>query len=267
MLPLQAKTPKGPTMQLENAVAIVTGAASGLGLATARRLLAGGAKVLLVDLESSDGAKLAAELGPHADFSAADVTDGPQMEAAVSKAHRLGAVRILVHCAGIGGSRRIVDKEGAPMPLDHFARIVNVNLIGTFNALRCAAAAISEAAPINGERGICILTASIAGYEGQIGQSPYAASKAGVIGLTICAARDLASRLIRVCTIAPGIMDTPMLGRLPEQVRAGLAASVPNPARLGLPEEYALLANQIIDNPYLNGETIRCDGALRMGFR
>jgi len=254
-------------MRLENAVAIVTGAASGLGLATARRLLAGGAKVLLIDLPGSDGDRLAAELGPQVRFAPADVADGPQMEAAIAEAAKLGDVRMLVHCAGIGGSRRIVDKEGAPMPLEHFARIVNVNLIGTFNALRCAAAAMSAAPPIEGERGVCILTASIAGYEGQIGQSPYAASKAGVIGLTICAARDLASRQIRVCTIAPGIMDTPMLGRLPEQVRAGLAANVPNPARLGLPEEYALLATQIIENPYLNGETIRCDGALRMGFR
>ena len=153
------------------------------------------------------------------------------------------------------------------MALEHFANIINVNLVGSFNAVRCGAAAMAKAEPIDGERGICIMTASIAGYEGQIGQTPYAASKAGVIGLTICAARDLASRLIRVCTIAPGIMDTPMLGRLPDNIRASLAASVPNPARLGLPEEYAELAQSIIENRYLNGETIRLDGALRMGFR
>ncbi len=153
------------------------------------------------------------------------------------------------------------------MPLAHFADIINVNLIGTFNVLRLAAAAMAKTEPVNGERGVCVLTASVAGYEGQVGQAPYAASKAGVIGLTICAARDLASRNIRVCTIAPGIMDTPMLGRLADNIRASLAASVPNPARLGEPDEYALLARQIIENPYLNGETIRLDGALRMGFR
>nr|WP_294553449.1 SDR family NAD(P)-dependent oxidoreductase [uncultured Rhodopila sp.] len=254
-------------MQLDNAVAIVTGGASGLGLASAKRLIAGGARVLIVDLERSGGAAVAAELGQGTQFAPADVTDEAAMGAAVAQAEAIGPVRILVHCAGKGGARRVVEKDGSPMPLAHFADIINVNLIGTFNVLRLAAAAMAKTEPVNGERGVCVLTASVAGYEGQVGQAPYAASKAGVIGLTICAARDLASRNIRVCTIAPGIMDTPMLGRLADNIRASLAASVPNPARLGEPDEYALLARQIIENPYLNGETIRLDGALRMGFR
>jgi NAD(P)-dependent dehydrogenase (short-subunit alcohol dehydrogenase family) len=254
-------------MELRNAVAVVTGGASGLGLATVKRLIAGGAKVLIADLASSPGEAVAAELGHSTQFAAADVGDDASMSAAVAQAEKMGPVRVLVHCAGRGGSKRVVEKDGSPMALEHFSEIIRVNLVGTFNALRLAAAAMAKNEPVNGERGVCIFTASIAGYEGQIGQTPYAASKAGVIGLTICAARDLASRNIRVCTIAPGIMDTPMLGRLPENIRAGLAASVPNPARLGLPEEYALLAQQIIENPYLNGETIRLDGALRMGFR
>jgi NAD(P)-dependent dehydrogenase (short-subunit alcohol dehydrogenase family) len=255
-------------MQLNNAVAIVTGGASGLGLASAKRLIAGGARVLIVDLERSGGAATAADLGHGTQFAAADVTDEAAMTAAVAQAEMIGLpVRILVHCAGKGGARRVVEKDGSPMPLAHFVDIINVNLIGTFNTLRLAAAAMAKTDPVDGERGVCVLTASVAGYEGQVGQAPYAASKAGVIGLTICSARDLASRSIRVCTIAPGIMDTPMLGRLPDNIRASLAASVPNPARLGEPDEYALLARQIIENPYLNGETIRLDGALRMGFR
>ena len=255
-------------MELNNAVAIVTGGASGLGLASAKRLIAGGARVLIVDLERSGGAAVAADLGHGTQFAAADVSDEASMTAAVAQGETMGhPVRILVHCAGKGGAKRVVEKDGSPMPLAHFADIINVNLIGSFNALRLAAAAMAKTEPVNGERGVCVLTASVAGYEGQVGQMPYAASKAGVIGMTICAARDLASRNIRVCTIAPGIMDTPMLGRLPDNIRASLAASVPNPARLGEPDEYALLARQIIENPYLNGETIRLDGALRMGFR
>ena len=254
-------------MELNNAVAIVTGGASGLGLASAKRLIAGGARVLIVDLERSNGGSVAAELGHGTQFAAADVTDEVTLGAAVAQAETMGPVRILVHCAGKGGAKRVVEKDGSPMPLGHFADIINVNLIGSFNALRLAAAAMAKTEPVNGERGVCILTASVAGYEGQVGQAPYAASKAGVIGLTICAARDLASRNIRVCTIAPGIMDTPMLGRLADNIRLSLAASVPNPARLGEADEYGLLATQIIANPYLNGETIRLDGALRMGFR
>ncbi len=254
-------------MRIQNTVAIVTGGASGLGLASTRRLIAAGARVLIVDLERSNGAAVAAELGHGTEFAAANVTDEEAMAAAVAKAETMGRVGILVHCAGKGGSKRVVEKDGSPMPLAHFADIINVNLVGSFNAVRLAAAAMAKNEPVEGERGVCIMTASIAGYEGQIGQTPYAASKAGVIGLTICAARDLASRNIRVCTIAPGIMDTPMLGRLPDNIRASLAASVPNPARLGDADEYAMMAQQIIENPYLNGETIRVDGALRMGFR
>ena len=254
-------------MDIRNTVAIVTGGASGLGLASTKRLIAAGARVLIVDLAGGNGAAVAAELGHGTQFAAANVTDEASMTAAVAQAETMGRFGILVHCAGKGGSRRVVEKDGNPMPLAHFADIINVNLVGSFNAVRLAAAAMARNEPINGERGVCIMTASVAGYEGQIGQTAYAASKAGVIGLTICAARDLASRNIRVCTIAPGIMDTPMLGRLPENIRAGLAASVPNPARLGGADEYAMMAQQIIENPYLNGETIRVDGALRMGFR
>jgi NAD(P)-dependent dehydrogenase (short-subunit alcohol dehydrogenase family) len=251
-------------MDVKDQVALVTGGASGLGLATARRLAARGAKVVLCDLPGPQGEAAARELGGGARFVAADVADPQAMEAAVAAAEGLGPLRVLVHCAGRGGSSRIVDRDGRPMPLEHFTEIIRVNLIGTFNALRLAAAAMARAEPLGEERGVCILTASVAGYEGQIGQTPYASSKAGVIGLTICAARDLASRHIRVCTIAPGIFDTPLLGRLPENVRAALNASVPNPQRLGVPDEFAMLAMQIVENPYLNGETIRLDGALRM---
>lgn len=253
-------------MDLKDSVALVTGGASGLGLASARRLVAGGARVVITDLPASKGEAAAAELGGGTVFVPADVTDGDQLGAAVAAAEARGPLRILVHCAGRGGSARIVDRDGKPMPLEKFQQIIQVNLIGSFNALRLAAASMAKNDPAEGDgRGVCIMTASIAGYEGQIGQSPYATSKAGVIGLTIVAARDLASRGIRVCTIAPGIFDTPLLGGLPENVRQALHASVPAPARLGVPDEYAQLALSIIANPYLNGETIRLDGALRMG--
>ena len=251
-------------MEVRDTTALVTGGASGLGLATARRLVAAGARVVLADLPGSDGAAVAQTLGHGAVFVPADVTDEATMQAAIAAAEALGPLRVLVHCAGRDGSRRLVDRDGAPMPLGLFEDIIRVNLVGSFNALRLAAAAMAKHDPVEGERGVCILTASIAGYEGQIGQIPYATSKAGVIGLTLVAARDLANRNIRVCTIAPGIFDTPLLGRLPEPVRQGLHASVPNPARMGLGDEYAQLALQIIANPYLNGETIRLDGALRM---
>jgi NAD(P)-dependent dehydrogenase (short-subunit alcohol dehydrogenase family) len=254
-------------MDVKDKVALVTGGASGLGLATARRLAAAGAKVVISDLPSSPGVERAREIGA-AGFAPADVTDGPGLEAAVAAAEAQGPLRILVHCAGRGSAGRVVDKDGAPMPLERFEAIIRVNLIGTFNALRLAAAAMARHDPVEGDgRGVCILTASIAGYEGQIGQASYASSKAGVIGLTICAARDLASRGIRVCTIAPGIFETPLLGTLPPHVREALNANVPHPARLGQPEEYGLMAQQIIENPYLNGETIRLDGALRMAPR
>lgn len=249
-------------MDVRDQAALVTGGASGLGLASARALAAAGARVVISDLESSGGAARAAELG--AIFVPADVTDEAAMQRAVDAA---GPLRVLIHCAGRGGSARVVDRDGNPMPLEKFAEIIRVNLVGSFNALRLAAAAMARTEPLGEERGVVVMTASIAGYEGQIGQTPYASSKAGVIGLTLCAARDLASRGIRVCTIAPGIFDTPLLGRVREDVRAGLAAGVPNPPRLGVPEEFARLAMAIVENPYLNGETIRIDGALRMAVR
>ena len=253
-------------MDVRNAVAIVTGGASGLGLASARKLAAAGAWVVIVDLASRQGAEMAAELGGA--FAVADVTDEVSMKAAVDLAESLGPVRVLVHCAGRGGALRILEKDGSPGSLAHYEAIIKVNLTGSFNALRLAAAAMARTEPLeSGERGVVVLTASIAGYEGQIGQIPYASSKAGVIGMALVAARDLASKLIRVCTIAPGIMDTPMLARLPDNVKQSLGASVPNPARLGRPEEYAALAMHIVENAYLNGETIRIDGALRMAPR
>jgi NAD(P)-dependent dehydrogenase (short-subunit alcohol dehydrogenase family) len=252
-------------MDVKGAVAIVTGGASGLGLASARRLAAAGARVLIADLPGSNGAAVAQELGGA--FAAADVAEEASMQAAVAAAEAMGPVRVLVHCAGRGGALRILDKDGVPGALAHFEAIIRVNLTGTFNAVRLAAAAMARTEPVEGERGVCILTASVAGYEGQIGQIPYASSKAGVIGFTLCAARDLASRLIRVCTIAPGIFDTPMLQRLADPIKQSLAQSVPNPHRLGNPDEYAKLAMQIVENGYLNGETIRLDGAIRMAPR
>jgi len=250
-------------MNVQGAAAIVTGGASGLGLASAKRLAAAGARVVIADLPGSDGAAVAAEHG--FTFAPTDITDEAQMQAAVDAASGLGPLRVLIHCAGRGGALRILDRDGTPGALAHYEAIIRVNLTGSFNALRLAAAAMARTEPLDsGERGVCVLTASIAGYEGQIGQIPYASSKAGVIGMTLCAARDLASRLIRVCTIAPGIMDTPMLARLRDDVKASLAAGVPNPARLGGPDEYAALAMHIVENAYLNGETIRIDGSLRM---
>ena len=252
-------------MEVGDIAALVTGGASGLGLASARALLRRGARVVICDLPTSAGAAIAAEIG--AQFVAADVTDTAQMEAAVAAAAELGPLRACVHCAGRGGAVRVLDRDGAPGSLEQYEAIIRLNLTGSFNVLRLAAAAMARNEPIEGERGAVVLTASIAGYEGQIGQIPYASSKAGVIGLTLVAARDLASRLIRVCTIAPGLFDTPLLARLPDPVRASLSAAVPNPSRLGMPDEFAKLALQILENPYLNGETIRLDGALRMAPR
>ena len=252
-------------MNVNGAVAIVTGGASGLGLATARRLAAAGARLLIVDLAASPGAEVAREL--NGQFAIADVADEASMQAAVASAEAMGPVRVLVHCAGRGGALRILERDGTPGSLAHYAEIIRVNLTGSFNALRLAAAAMARAPEVDGERGVCILTASIAGIEGQIGQIPYASSKAGVIGMTVVAARDLASKAIRVCTIAPGIFDTPMLQRLPDPVKESLAQGVPNPHRLGNPDEYGKLALHIVENAYLNGETIRLDGALRMAPR
>jgi NAD(P)-dependent dehydrogenase (short-subunit alcohol dehydrogenase family) len=229
-----------------------------------KRLLAQGAKVVFCDLPSSPGPQVAQELGDSCRFVPADVTDEEQMTAVMDAAEANGSLRVLVHCAGRGGALRIVDREGQPGSLAHYEAIIRVNLIGSFNALRLAAARMAKAEPVGEERGVCILTASIAAYEGQIGQTPYASSKAGVVGMTIVAARDLAARLIRVCTIAPGTFDTPLLSRLPEPVLTTLGQAVPHPARLGRPEEFASLAAHIIENPMLNGEVIRLDGAMRM---
>jgi NAD(P)-dependent dehydrogenase (short-subunit alcohol dehydrogenase family) len=251
-------------MQVNGSVAIVTGGASGLGLATVDRLLKEGARVVIVDLPSSNGAEIAAERGDAAQFVGADVRDPEQVQAAVDAAESMGPLRILVHCAGRGGAVRLVDRDGNPGSLELYSEVVNINLIGTFNVLRLAAASMAKNEPVDGDRGVAILTASVAAFEGQIGQIPYASAKAGIVGMTIVAARDLAGKNIRVCTIAPGTFDTPLLNRLPDEVKASLAAAVPHPSRLGQPDEYAKLALSIIDNGLLNGETIRLDGAIRM---
>jgi NAD(P)-dependent dehydrogenase (short-subunit alcohol dehydrogenase family) len=251
-------------VNIEGIVALVTGGASGLGLATARRLLDQGAKVVIVDLPTSDGKSVAESLGPNARFVAGDVTNEFDIEKAVAQALEWGPLRATVQCAGRGHTMRILDREGNPGSLDAFEGVIKTNLIGSFNVLRLSAAAMAKNDPVDDERGAIIMTASVAAYEGQIGQIPYASSKAGVVGMTLVAARDLATKMIRVCTIAPGIFDTPLLARLSEEVRASLGRSVPHPARLGKPEEFALMATQILENPVLNGETIRLDGALRM---
>jgi NAD(P)-dependent dehydrogenase (short-subunit alcohol dehydrogenase family) len=246
-------------MRIEGAGALVAGGASGLGAATARRLHAGGARLTIADLNADKGSALADELG--AAFVQTDVTDADQVAAAVEAA---GELRISVCCAGIGWAERVAGKRGAHS-FDPFQTVINVNLIGTFNVLRLAAAAMLANEPDGeGERGVCINTASIAAYDGQIGQIAYSASKGGIVGMTLPAARDLASMGIRVVTIAPGLFDTPLLAGLPEEARTALGEQVPHPHRLGRPEEYGDLAAHIVENPMLNGEVIRLDGALRM---
>jgi NAD(P)-dependent dehydrogenase (short-subunit alcohol dehydrogenase family) len=251
-------------MDVTSGSAVVTGGASGLARATARRLVEKGVPTVLVDLPTSAGAEVAAELGGKTRFVAADVTDPEAVAAAVEAADELAPLRTLVHCAGRGGAMRVVDKEGKPGDLAFYEQIVRINLIGTFNVLSQAAARMAAHEPVDGERGVCVLTASVAAWEGQIGQLPYASAKAGIVGLTLVAARDLASKLIRVMTIAPGTFDTPILARLPQNVRDSLGEMTPHPRRLGEPDEFARLAMAIIDNPMLNGETIRLDGAIRM---
>jgi 3-hydroxyacyl-CoA dehydrogenase / 3-hydroxy-2-methylbutyryl-CoA dehydrogenase len=252
-------------MELEGAGAIVAGGASGLGEASARTLVEAGAKVLIVDLNTDKGNALASELGPAAEFVAADVTDPEAIANAVRQAASVdGGLRVSICCAGVGWAERLAHKNG-PHNLELFTKVITVNLIGTFNVLRLCAAAMSENEPNEeGERGVCVNTASIAAFDGQIGQVAYAASKAGIAGMTLPAARDMAARGIRVVTIAPGLFDTPLLAALPEEARQSLGAGIPYPSRLGRPEEYAELALQIVANPMLNGETIRLDGALRM---
>jgi NAD(P)-dependent dehydrogenase (short-subunit alcohol dehydrogenase family) len=251
-------------MELTGASAIVTGGASGLGLATAFRLSAQGVATVIVDLPASDGAAVAERLGEPTVFAPADVTDAEAVAAAVDTAAALAPLRAVVHCAGRGGTVRVVERDGQPGPAELFETILRVNVIGTWNVLRLAAAAMARNEPIGDERGAIVLTASVAAWEGQIGQIPYATSKGGIVAMTLVAARDLASRLIRVCTIAPGVFDTPILDRFPDEIKARLAAAVPHPSRLGRPEEFAMLALQILANPMLNGETIRLDGAIRM---
>lgn len=254
-------------MKIAESVVLITGGASGLGLASARRLLSAGALVVIADLATSNGGRVAESLGDGAHYVATDVTVADQVAAAVIAAGELGVLRGVVHTAGRGGAVRLVDKAGMPGDAGTFEDVLRTNLLGSFIVASHAAAKMATNEPINGERGVIVLTASAAAFDGQIGQAGYAASKAGVVGMTLVAARDLATKLIRVCTIAPGLMDTPMLAGLRPDIRASLAATVPNPARLGDPDEYAALACSILENSYLNGETIRLDGAMRMAPR
>jgi 3-hydroxyacyl-CoA dehydrogenase/3-hydroxy-2-methylbutyryl-CoA dehydrogenase len=252
-------------MRIEDSGALVAGGASGLGKATARALHAGGARVVIADLNEEAGGLLAEELGERASFRRTDVTDPASVQAAVDLAAAApGGLRISVCCAGIGGGERVAGSRG-PHQLKPFETVVAVNLIGTFNVLRLAAAAMLNNEPAaSGERGVCVNTASIAAFDGQIGQIAYSASKGGVVGMTLPAARDLAVAGIRVCAIAPGTFDTPLLGELPEPSREALGQAVPFPSRLGRPDEFAALAVHIVENEMLNGEVIRLDGALRM---
>jgi NAD(P)-dependent dehydrogenase (short-subunit alcohol dehydrogenase family) len=252
-------------MRIDGKVALVTGGASGLGEATARRLAAEGARVVVADLDPDRASRVAEEIGGVP--VATDVTDEGSVEHAVAEAAKLGEFRIAVNTAGIATPTKLVSRDGAT-PLRSFAKVIEVNLLGTINVLRCAAAAMAEAEPLaDGERGVCVNTASIAAYEGQVGQVAYAASKAGVVGLTLPVARELAGRGVRVVTIAPGLFETPMMAGLPQTAQESLAGTVPFPARLGAPDEYADLVEHIVTNPVLNGETIRLDGALRMAPR
>lgn len=253
-------------MDLKNSVALVTGGASGLGLATVEALLDTGAKVVILDLPGSPGADVAGRLGDSVRFAAADVRDETAVNEALDVAAELGDLRVAVNCAGTGDAIKTIGKHG-PYPLDKFQRIIEINLIGSFNVLRLAAARLAALEPLGEERGVIINTASIAAFDGQMGQAAYAASKGGVVGMTLPIARDLASLGIRVVTIAPGLFDTPLLASLPEDARASLGQQVPHPSRLGDPAEYGALAAHIVANPMLNGETIRLDGALRMAPR
>jgi 3-hydroxyacyl-CoA dehydrogenase/3-hydroxy-2-methylbutyryl-CoA dehydrogenase len=253
-----------PPVKIEGSSALIAGGASGLGAATTRALHAGGASVVIADLNAEKGEALASELGERASFVEVNVTDAEQVQEAVDTAAAAGGLRISVCCAGIGWAQRVTGKQG-PHDLEIFHNVIKVNLVGSFNVLRLAATAMNQNEPDEGgERGVCVNTASIAAYDGQIGQIAYAASKGGIVGMTLPAARDLASRGVRVCTIAPGLFDTPLLAALPEDAREALGATMPFPSRLGMPEEFAQLALQIVENPMLNGETIRLDGALRM---
>ena len=253
-------------MEIAGSTALVTGGASGLGLATVRKLRERGASVVILDLPSSRGDAIAKELGDGVGFSAGDVTSADDVAAAVVTASELGPLRVAVNCAGIGNAIKTVGKNG-PFPLGDFTRVVTVNLIGTFNVIRLAAERISQAGEVDGERGVIVNTASVAAFDGQVGQAAYSASKGGIVGMTLPIARDLASLKIRVVTIAPGLFGTPLFSTLSDDAVKSLAAQVPHPSRLGDPAEYASLAAYIVENPMLNGETIRLDGAIRMAPR
>ncbi len=251
-------------MDVVGVAAVVTGGASGLGAATATALAGRGAYVTILDLDDGKGTALAESL-PGSMYVRCDVTDPDGVQHAVEVASEAGPLRVAVNCAGIAIGARTVDRDGNPADLDAFMNVVTVNLVGTYNVARVAAAAMARTEPLaHGERGVIINTASVAAFDGQIGQTAYAASKGGVVGMTLPLARDLAGIGVRVNTIAPGIIDTPLLGSLNEDIRAALAAGVPFPQRLGTPEDYAELAMSLIANGYMNGETIRMDGALRM---
>ncbi len=254
-------------MNIQGQAALVTGGGSGLGEATARELARLGAKVAVLDINLANAQKVAADIGGVA--FACDITDSASLQAAIDGAAAAhGAARILAHIAGIGAAKRVVGKDGNAAPLEDFARVVNVNLIGTYNAARLFAAACAKLEPLeDGERGVMVFTASVAAFDGQVGQQAYSASKGGVVGMTLPMARDLAQHGIRVCTIAPGLFSTPLMRTLPEPVQQSLAASIPFPPRLGKPEEFAALAAHIVENAMLNAETIRLDGALRMAAR
>ncbi|ETR76103.1 3-hydroxy-2-methylbutyryl-CoA dehydrogenase [Afipia sp. P52-10] len=252
-------------MQLKDVPVIITGGGSGLGAATARAMAAKGAKVSVLDVRKENAEGVAGEIKGVA--LAADVTNEEQVKAAIAKAEAAhGIARVLVNCAGVGNAARTIGKTG-PFPLDIFTRVVSINLIGTFNVLRLFAERLATVDPVGEERGVIINTASVAAFDGQIGQAAYSASKGGVVGLTLPVARDLASVFIRVNTIAPGLFLTPLLMGLPQEARDSLGKQVPHPARLGDPSEYAALAVHIVENPMLNGETIRLDGAIRMAPR
>ena len=250
-------------MDLTNTVALVTGGASGLGRATTERLLAAGAQVVMVDLNAEVGEQAAAELGDAAHFVTADVTNEEQVQAAVDTATGLGALRVVVNCAGVATPGKLVSRKG-PLPLEAFQKVHNINIVGTVNVCRLAAAAMQEQEADGEERGVIINTASVAAFDGQIGQIAYSASKGAVAAVTLPMARELAASLIRVVTIAPGIFETPMMAGLPAEAQESLGKSVPHPARLGKPAEYAQLVESIVANPMINGETIRLDGAIRM---
>jgi NAD(P)-dependent dehydrogenase (short-subunit alcohol dehydrogenase family) len=252
-------------MRIEGTSALVAGGASGLGEATARALVEAGAGVTIADLNVEKGEALGAELGDAASFIETDVTEAEAVAAAVARAAEAeGGLRVSVSCAGVGWAERVAHKDG-PHNAEMFSKVISINLIGTFNVLSQAGAAMSGNEPDEeGERGVCVNTASIAAFDGQIGQIAYSASKGGIVGMTLPAARDMAGRGVRVVTIAPGLFDTPLLAALPEEARQALGAGIPHPSRLGRPDEYARMVAEIVANPMLNGETIRLDGALRM---